>query len=164
MGQMGQLVYRVGFEHLLLFLDPKIEDRAEEISEADWLLSAQHDHAHFRWHLRQVSQRLLDQLLHVALDGFNFFFVYYFQFGKNLHPRALERFALHPFEDADSIRSLHDQVQRIFDTLHPLDHDQGADVVKVFRFGVAIRSLVGTHTDAGQQFLFGGEGGFDRRN
>ena len=163
-GEMHELVDRVGFEHLLLFIHAQTEDRTEEVCEADRIVRAEHHHADFRRHLRQISQRLLNQRLDVALGGFDFFFVLYFQLGKDLHACAQEWLALQPFQHADAIGALDDQVQRVFDALHPFDHYQRADFIKVLRFCVTVRSFVGKHTDARQQFLFAGKRGFNRGN
>ena len=119
---MHQVVHRVGFEHLLLFLNTKTQNRAEEVCELDRVVRAEHDQANLGRHLRQVSEGLLDQCLNVAFGCFDFFRIFDFQFGKNLHARAQEWLFLHPLLHANSICPLDDQVQRVVGALHPFDH------------------------------------------
>ena len=108
MRQVHQLIHRVGFEHLLLFLNPETENRAQKIRESGGIVGAQHHQPHFRRNLRQIGKRLLNKRLHVALGRLDFFFIPDLEFGRNLHPRAQERFFLHPLLHANSIRSLND--------------------------------------------------------
>ncbi len=84
------------------------------------------------------------------------------QLRQNLHARAQERLFLRPLEHANAIGPLNDHVQRVFDSLHALDHYERADFEEVFRFGVFLGSFVGPHADASEQFFFAGERGFDR--
>src|SRR3979490_395132 len=103
---MHELIDRVGLEHLLFFLNPEAENRSEEVSEPDRIVRAEYNHANLRRHLRQVSERLLNQRLHVALGSLDLFFVLYFQIGKNLHAGAQKRLLLYPLQYADSLSSL----------------------------------------------------------
>ena len=159
---MHQLVGGIRFEHLLFFLDPQTQDRAEKVSQLNGIVRAQHHQTNFGRHLRQISQRLLNQRLHIALRGFDFFSVLYCQFGKNAHAGAQKRRFLRPLFHANAIRSLDDQVQRVFDPLHAFDHHQRADLKQLRGFGVLIVRPVGPHADAGEQFFFAGQRGFNR--
>ena len=159
-----QLVHSVGFEHLLLALDTEAQNRAEKICEPDRIVSAQHDHANFRRHLRQIGEGLLNQRLHVALCSFDFFLIRDQEIGENLHARAQKRSLLHPLQNPNSIGALHDQMKRIFDALHAFDHYEGADFEEVSALGVLIVSLLRPHADAGEEFFFTGQRGFDGRD
>src|SRR5207247_4701012 len=53
-----------------------------------------------------------------------------------------------------SIRSLNDQMQRVFDALHALDHHQRADFKQVRGLGVCLSGFLRPHANAGDQFLF----------
>ena len=91
MSQVHQIVNGVGFEHLLLFLNSETENRSEKIGQPHWIIGAQHHQAHFRRHLRQVGQRLLNQRLHIALGRFDFFLVLDLQLGQHPHATAQVR-------------------------------------------------------------------------
>ena len=164
MRQVHQLIHRIGLKHLLLFLNSETENRAQKIRQPRGIIRAQHNEPHFRRDLRQISKRLLDKRLHVALGRLDFFFIPDLQFGRNLHPRPHERFFLHPLLHPNSIRSLNDQMQRVFDALHALDHHQCADFKQIRRLGVFVGSFLRPHTNAANQFLFAGERGFHCRN
>ena len=149
MGQSHQIIDRTCFEHLLLFIDAKIQYRTQKICESHRIISAENHQPHLRWHLGQIGERLLNQTLNVALCRFDFFFVCRYQIWKNLHTRFQKRFVLCPGEHLNSIRTLHDQVQCLLNPLHPFDHYQCADFEQLIGLCIIFRRFVGTHTDAG---------------
>ena len=69
MREVQQIVDAVRFEHLLLFLNAETENRSQEISESHRIVRAQHHEPNFWRYLWQISERLLNQRLHVARSG-----------------------------------------------------------------------------------------------
>ena len=148
MREVQQIVDAVRFEHLLLFLNAETENRSQEISESHRIVRAQHHEPNFRRYLWQISERLLNQRLNIALSGLNFFFVAQFQLGKHPPTRAQVWLSLLPGHQLNAIDPLHDQVQRVFHPLHALDLNEGSYLVEIFGFGITFRDSFRPHTDA----------------
>ncbi len=165
-GDLQQVVRRVGFEHLLLLLDAEVEDRAEEVGELHGVLRGEHGGAYLRRYLGQHRQRALDQRLHVAEQRLDRLRVFRHGRRQREGARADVRVGLHPLDEADAVGAVDDELEAVGRAHHALDHDERADFVEVCgRRGLAFGAAAPlAHGDADEQLLLGRERRLDRRD
>ena len=153
--QRQKLVNSVRFEHLLLGLNAEIEHGGQEVRKLNRIGLRHHRHPHFRRHIRQQGQCLLDHSLDVAVERLDRFVIDDLELRHDLDLRLQKRLVLDPFHDAKPVDALNDKLHDAFVAHHPLDVDDGADIVKVVVFCLVARHVIGLCRDAPEQLFFG---------
>jgi hypothetical protein len=69
--------------------------------------------------------------LQIAFCGFNLFRIDNAWLGQDLDDGAQERIFLFPLFHANAFGALNDDAHSLIDSLHPLDHYEGADFKKI---------------------------------